>query len=81
VLTEDLSPEMIVGLTNVKYGFSIPPTANDGGITIMLYYPHRYGIYRRSALNKNWSASTNSHAHWFTMFGSLYTPIDDEICL
>jgi len=39
VATYDLSPVIIVGDTNVRRGFSIPPNGKEGGRTSKLYSP------------------------------------------
>src|SRR5215813_3122734 len=58
--TSDLSPARIVGVANVRHGFSMPPNGNEGGKTIKSYLPQRYGPKRASALAIIDSVSTNS---------------------
>src|SRR5690606_39172869 len=59
--TNDLSPAIIVGVANVKHGFSIPPNGKLGGKTNKSKRPQSYGPYNFSAVSSILCVSTNSY--------------------
>ena len=61
---------MIVGVANVKRGFSIPPKGKLGGKTITSYLPHAYGPYNSSAAEIILGISANSYAAFSKVIGS-----------